>query len=504
MPGEDRTGPKLEESARGGNGDAGTAIHGDGAGSLERVEAEGVPRDAGRQHAPRQSAGRQRRSRAADRGADGSGDAVARSGGDGAAADDPAAAGRGSVDEPLGQLPGGRIEEAGPVNIPALDFVIGSDLELGKGTEGQKFRDNVDAIVTLKRIEAEERRATPGEQRILARYVGWGGLKNAFRIGGAGEGEGAAKGWEARVAEIEALLTPAELRAARNTVTAAHYTSQTVVQAMWRAAAHLGFDGGAVLEPAAGTGNFIGLMPQELRGKSSIFAVEYDSITARIAKLLYPNADILHSGLQHVPLPTNQFALAIGNPPFGRESLTFRYNPGAAGKSIHNQFFQVSLDALADDGLMAMVVSHHLMDALNPEARIAMAERAHFIGAVRLPDSAFRENARTEVVTDIMFFRKRNAFDQETAAGICAALRTGSSTKIIEAATGDHGQDILANIHNWVGSSTIPDPAGQGEAINLNGYFRTHPGMVIGQINASGTMAGKAQLECDAFRAFPI
>ena len=128
-----------------------------------------------------------------------------------------------------------------PVNIPAIDFIIDDTLELGKGTERQKYQDNLAAIRTIKEIEAANRRASPDEQRVLARYVGWGGLKNAFRIAGAGEGEGVAKGWESRVAELEALLTPAELKAARNSVTAAHYTSQPIVQAMWRAAEHLGF-----------------------------------------------------------------------------------------------------------------------------------------------------------------------------------------------------------------------------------------------------------------------
>ncbi len=381
-----------------------------------------------------------------------------------------------------------------PVNIPAIDFIIDDTLELGKGTERQKYQDNLAAIRTIKEIEAANRRASPDEQRVLARYVGWGGLKNAFRIAGAGEGEGVAKGWESRVAELEALLTPAELKAARNSVTAAHYTSQPIVQAMWRAAEHLGFAGGSVLEPSVGTGNFIGLMPRDMRGKSSVCAVEYDSLTARIAKALYPNADILHSGLQNVPLPYNQFALAIGNPPFGRESLFFRYNPAVNGKSIHNQFFMASLDALADDGLMAMVVSHNLMDALDPAARHDIAERAHFIGAVRLPETAFKENARTDAVTDIMFFRKRSAADRMVAANVCAGFRGSKTAGIGSQEEVLRHEEIRANIESWVSSSKTLDPAGSAEEINVNAYFLRQPGMVVGKIDATGSMNGRPEL----------
>ena len=157
--------------------------------------------------------------------------------------------------------------------MPGADFTITDEVELGQGTEGVKYQDNVAAIQTLKKIEAENRRASPAEQRVLARYVGWGGLKNAFRVAGANAGEGVVKGWEKRVAELEELLTPEELRAARNSTTAAHYTSQTVVEAMWRAVERMGFQGGSVLEPSVGTGNFIGLMPQALRSASNMLAL---------------------------------------------------------------------------------------------------------------------------------------------------------------------------------------------------------------------------------------
>ena len=492
-----------------GEDNAGTAVHWEGPGPLEEVAPEDVQGDAKGRDAEPGSAEREQGSGAAGGGTGEGRGSKTRGRGNSSAGAHSSAAGKGKVkkgkaqkvkerarDEPalFEQSPELEIQDAAPVNVPALDFVIDDTLGLGKGNETQKYEDNLAAIRVLKELEAQNRRASPEEQRILARYVGWGGLKNAFRVGGAAEGEGIAKGWEARAAGLEALLTPAELKAARNSTTAAHYTSQAVVQAMWSAAARLGFDGGAVLEPSVGTGNFIGLMPEELRGKSSLFAVEYDSLTARIARALYPNAAILHSGFENVPLPSNQFALAIGNPPFGREALNFRYNASVNGKSIHNQFFLASMDGLATGGLLAMVVSHNLMDALDPSARLDMAERAEFIGAVRLPDTAFKENARTEVVTDIMFFRKRSPEDRERAAKVAAQLRGGKVGKIEEPAEKARHQEIHGNIESWVKSSKIADPAGSGEEINANAYFLRNPGMVVGKIDATGTMNRRAEL----------
>ena len=497
------------ETAEGGD-NAGTAIRDEGPQALEGVAPERVPADAEGRNPEQGRSRRKQKSGGTSGGTDAGGLPATRGGGSGAAATDTAAAGEGRVeqtpaeevverakDEPalFEQSPSDEIEAASPINVPHLDFVIDSSVELGKGSEGAKYQDNLAAIRTLKQLEADGRRASPEEQRVLARYVGWGGLKNAFRVAGAGEGEGIAKGWEKRVAELEALLTPPELRAARNSTTAAHYTSQPVVEAMWRAAEWLGFAGGSVLEPAVGTGNFFGLMPQHLRGASDLMGVEYDSLTARIAQMLYPNAAVLHSGLQNVPLPRNQFALAIGNPPFGPELLSFRHNPAVNSYSIHNQFFMASMDALADDGVMAMVVSHNLMDALDPTARYEMATRAHFIGAVRLPDTAFKENARTEVVTDLMFFRKRSAEDAKLAQGAVIALRGGKPPKLDGDEEKSRYTDIHSNINNWVNSSKVNDPAGSGEQIHANDYFMRHPEMVVGKIDASGKMnAGRPEL----------
>lgn len=440
--------------------------------------------------------------------ADAGGSATVRGGGDRPAGPDPAAAGVGNepggvkakaapkkkgkgkakVAEPLpaAEEPTAPIEEASPVNIPAIDFTIDNTLQLGRGTEGEKYRDNIAAIRTLKVIEEEGRRATPDEQRILARYVGWGGLKNAFRVAGSAADEGVAKGWEKRVAELEELLTAPELRAARASTRAAHYTSQDVVEAIWDGVQRLGFAGGAVLEPSVGTGNFLGLMPQELRGKSKVLAVEYDSLTARIAKQLYPNASVLHSGIQAVPLPRDYFSLAIGNPPFGNESLFFRYNRDVNQKTIHNQFFQASMDSVAEGGLLAMVVSHFLMDSADATNRLEMAWRAEFVDGIRLPDTAFKENARTEVVTDILFFRKRSAAEAADARTVVDAIRAG---KAVKDGTFVHDR-IRREIEGWTNAVPWRGAPGTESTFSVNEYFMRNPAMVIGKIDATGTMYG--------------
>ncbi|MBP0484681.1 PLxRFG domain-containing protein [Sagittula salina] len=379
------------------------------------------------------------------------------------------------------------VQQAASAQLPGTDFVITPDLKLGQGGPAQKFNDNIAAIETLKRIEGEGRRATPREQTILARYVGWGGLKNAFRAAGSDEGEGIAKGWEDRVARLEAILEPMELRAARNSVKAAHYTSETVVNGLWKIAERVGFSGGAVLEPSAGVGNFLGLMPEGLRGKSRVMAVEYDSITARIAKLLYPDATVFHSGFQNVPLPQGRFALAIGNPPFGTDSLYFQHLPEVNRRSIHNQFFLASLRALEPGAPLAMVVSRYLMDAKDISSRVALARLGTLEGAIRLPSSAFQENARTEVVTDILVFRRHTADEAAVEAAIVAETNTGKAPDL------DKDQaaqlpDLTRNFSGWLKTTEFDDPKGSGERLVMNGYFERNPHMVLGEIGATGTM----------------
>lgn len=355
----------------------------------------------------------------------------------------------------------GEVTRAAPAAIPAQNFVITDDVRLGKGGEVQKFNDNVAAIRIVKTLEAEKRRATPDEQRQLARYVGWGGLAPAFRNAETGA---FGKGWEKRGEELESLLTRAELDAARRSTMDAHYTAQPVVQAMWSAVERLGFRGGMVLEPSVGVGNFLGLVPAGLRGDTRFMGVEYDPVTASIARALYPQSSVLSAGFQTVPLPEGVFDLAIGNPPFGGQSLYFPHNDRARGLSIHNQFFVASLDAVKPGGLLAMVVSRYLMDAKDAGARRLLAQHADLLGAIRLPDTAFQENARTEVVTDIIFLKKR-AVPLPSAAAISA----------LDAETA------------WVGTTEVADPLG-GEPITLNQYFASNPQMMLGTLERSGSM----------------
>ena len=397
--------------------------------------------------------------------------------------------------------------ETANVNIPASNFVLTDEMAIGRGTEGEKYADNLAAIRTLKQIEAENRRATPDEKAILARYVGWGGLKGAFKAAGSAEGEGIVKGWEKRVAELESLMTPRELRRARNSTAAAHYTSPTVVKAIWQAAKRLGFNGGSVLEPSVGTGNFFGFMPEDMRGGAKLFGAELDDLTARIAQKLYPAADILNTGFEKLPLPKNHFALAIGNPPFGKDKLTFRSNPEANGHAIHNQFFLASLDGVRPGGLFSMVVSHNLMDQLDKSARLKMAEKAEFLGAIRLPETTFKENARTQVVTDIIFLRKREEDRSQYPSNIKATAKeekTGGASPFKDAlAAVEFGesripddrrrswqfQERYRELREWVHSEERSDPSGAThDRINANEYFMQHPEMIIGKMDASGTM----------------
>ncbi|MCA1458106.1 hypothetical protein I6F35_33775 [Bradyrhizobium sp. BRP22] len=386
---------------------------------------------------------------------------------------------RGRVSEAPAGTERSRGEPSGPVtpaeapNLPALNYRITDETELGQGSEGQKFRDNIAAIETLKRIERENRRATPDEQRALARYVGWGGLANAFR-----DTDGNLKpDWKDRGEQLETLLTKDELTAARRSTRNAHYTSRTVVDAMWEAARHLGFKGGLALELSSGTGNFLGLVPEEIAGNTRFIAVEFDSVTARIAKALYPQDTVLHSGLHKLPLPSGEAVLNIGNPPFGAESLRFQYQPELNGLSIHNQFFLAGLDALQPGGLQILVVSRYLMDAQDTKAREMIATKAKFLGAIRLPDTAFKENARTDVVTDIVFLQRHTPAEGEATAEEIANFK----------------KDKSGDLPAWVNTTTVRDPLG-GEDLVVNSYFARNPAMVMGKLERSGAMRQKGEV----------
>ena len=285
-----------------------------------------------------------------------------------------------------------------PVAVPQIipeNYRITDD-HLGEGGPKEKFKRNVEAIRVLKALEADNRPASPAEQEILAQYVGWGGLADAF--------DERKPAWASENAQIRNLLTPSEYESAMGSVLNAHYTSPTVIRAIYDAVERMGFTSGNVLEPAMGVGNFFGMMPDSMRD-SRLYGVELDSISGRIAKQLYPKADITVAGFETTDR-RDFFDLAIGNVPFGNYKVDDRaYNK--LGFSIHNYFFAKALDQVRPGGVVAFVTSRYTMDQQSPEVRKYLAERAELLGAIRLPNDAFRANAGTDVVADIIFLQKR-------------------------------------------------------------------------------------------------
>ena len=323
----------------------------------------------------------------------------------------------------------------------AANFRITDD-HLGEGGAKTKFRHNMDAINLLKELEFEGRQATPEEQKVLSQYVGWGGLAEAF--------DETKENWADEFKELYTVLSPEEYAAARSSTLNAHYTSPTVIKAIYEAVGNMGFQAGNILEPSMGVGNFFGLLPEEMQG-SKLYGVELDSITGRIAKQLYPNADITVAGFE----TTNRrdfFDLAVGNVPFGQYQVNDRaYNK--LGFSIHDYFFAKTLDQVRPGGVVAFVTSRYTMDKQSPEVRKYIAERAELLGAIRLPNNAFRANAGTDVVSDIIFLQKR-----------------------------DHPISIEPD---WVHLDRNKD----GYAINS--YFTEHPEMVLGRETSESTQYGR-------------
>ena len=287
-------------------------------------------------------------------------------------------------------------EPPAPQKPPAENFCITDD-NLGIGGAKAKFRANMAAINLLKELEFEGAQATPEQQEILSRYVGWGGLADAF--------DESKDNWKDEFAELYTALSPEEYAAARASTLNAHYTSPTVIKAIYEAVGTMGFQTGNILEPAMGVGNFFGLLPQEMQG-SRLYGVELDSITGRIAKQLYPKADITVAGFETTDR-RDFFDLAIGNVPFGQYQVNDRaYNK--LGFSIHDYFFAKTLDQVRPGGVIAFVTSRYTMDKQSPEVRKYIAQRAELLGAIRLPNNAFKANAGTEVVSDILFLQKRD------------------------------------------------------------------------------------------------
>ena len=335
---------------------------------------------------------------------------------------------------------------------PARAFNIDAD-EIGKGGKKTKYRNNVAAILLLKDLERMNRQATQEEQAILAKYVGWGGIPEAFkRTDGS-----ATSGWAREVAELDDILQPEEYQAAASSTKNAHYTSPEIVSGMWQAMQRLGFTGGRVLEPSVGVGNFFGLMPADVRSASALHGVELDRITSGIATQLYPEAKIARMGYQDYVIPNGYFDIAIGNPPFGADKLYDGRRKDLSGFSIHNYFFARTVDALRPGGVMAMVVTNRFMDGASDKARQYIADRADLLGAIRLPNDAFAKNAGTQVTTDIIFLRKR--LPDETPSAMNSS---------------------------WLETVDFTDK--NGKVVPLNKYFVTHPENMLGEFGAFGSM----------------
>ena len=336
------------------------------------------------------------------------------------------------------------VEAEHPAPEPAGNFHITDD-HLGEGGAKQKYARNIEAIRTLFKLEEEHRGATAEEQQVLSQYVGWGGLADAFDPG--------KDNWAKEYAELKGLISEDEYAAARSSTLNAHYTSPTVIRSIYDAVERMGFHSGNILEPSMGVGNFFGMLPDTMQD-SRLYGVELDSITGRIAQKLYPQADITVAGFETTDR-RDFYDLAVGNVPFGQYKVNDKaYNK--LGFSIHNYFFAKAIDQVRPGGIVAFVTSRYTMDSKDSTARKHMAERADLLGAIRLPNNAFRANAGTDVVSDIIFLQKR---DRPI----------------------DHEPD-------WVQLGKTED----GFAINQ--YFVDHPEMVLGVLSTESTQYGREEL----------
>ena len=347
------------------------------------------------------------------------------------------------------------VEPEPPTPKPELHNFQITDDHLGEGGAKAKFRMNMDAINLLKELEFDGRQATPEEQEVLAKYVGWGGLADAF--------DETKDNWKNEFAELYATLSPEEYAAARSSTLNAHYTSPTVIKAIYEAVGNMGFETGNILEPSMGVGNFFGCLPETMQN-SKLYGVELDSITGRIAKQLYPKADITIAGFESTDR-RDFYDLAIGNVPFGQYQVNDRaYNK--LGFSIHDYFFAKALGQVRPGGVVAFVTSRYTMDKQSPEVRKYIAQRADLLGAIRLPNNAFKANAGTEVVSDIIFLQKR-----------------------------DRPIEIEPD---WVHLGKNDD------GFAINSYFIDNPEMVLGRQTSESTQYGKQDFTVEPYEGLDL
>ena len=334
------------------------------------------------------------------------------------------------------------IEEPERISTPAVQNFHITDPDLGAGGQKTKYQNNVAAIRLLKDLEAQGRSATPEEQEVLSRYVGWGGIPQAF--------DETNEKWASEYAELKTLLTPEEYASARGSTLNAHFTSPTVIEGLYQALEQMGVHPDTVLEPAMGVGNFFGLMPESMQN-ATLMGVELDSITGRLAKQLYPQANITVDGFERVNLPDNSIDLAVGNVPFGSYKLADpRYDK--QNLLIHDYFFVKTLDKVRPGGIVAFITSKGTLDKQDSTVREYLAQRADILGAVRLPNNAFSRNAGTDVTTDILFLQKRAQPPEQ--------------------------------VPDWVHLGQTAD------GIPINRYFETHPDMVLGTMAWDKSMYG--------------
>ena len=327
------------------------------------------------------------------------------------------------------------------------DFVIGDSLDLPNG-EKARYKANIEAIKLVKQLEKEGRYATEAEQQILSKYVGWGGLANAF--------DQRKPDWAKEYTELKELLTEEEYNLARGSTLNAHYTDISVIKAMYDGLAKLGFNGGRMLEPSSGVGNFVGAMPTEMSAKvKSWTMVELDGITGLIAKYLYPNADVRIQGFEKANIPDNYMDVAISNVPFGNYAINDKAYPKKVTSAIHNYFFAKSLDKVRPGGIVMFITSSFTMNSSDSTVRRYIMKHADLLGAIRLPNTAFKSNAGTEVVTDILILKKREPGTEYSGV--------------------DFLESTYQRLDGWNGDY-------------INNYFTAHPEMALGTPSLEGSM----------------
>ena len=398
----------------------------------------------------------------------GSGDGADRFGTVSGGTGESGATGTRSIDTTGQRSSGETRDSAGSGSEPSAadsDFVIDAD-DIGKGGLTQKYKDNIAAIRIIKTMEAEGRAASFDERKQIAKYVGWGAIKGVF--------DPQNKQWIKQHAELKELLTDAEFKAARKSVLDAHYTGPIVVSAMYDAMQQLGFTGGRVLESSVGVGNFFGMMPSGMRNTSQLHGVELDSLTSRLVAALYPEAKIAQAtGFEDYQVPAEYFDAVIGNPPFGNQPLVDAERSPYSGFSIHNYFLAKSIDKLRPGGIMQVVVSHNFLDANDDRARKWIWDRAALIGAVRLPNTAFKENAGTEIVTDVLIFQKRDS----------NSLPNDNSP----------WRDVVEQVN-------VNPKTGENVTHRVNQFFTDNPQFVLGTPSAGGFMYTANEYTVEASR----